>query len=137
MRQRDQNPNQLRMPLMPQSTQKTFYVEISRAKDSAVLITDDKSGLAFTLEQNTGEQTSALEGISAGPRVDTGIDERLDVAIDTARIEMSGVSFEEHEVLNADAPEHSTDDYAGSGDWRSLTIWSVKRRKWNMNYRCG
>ena len=49
---------------------------------------------------------------------------------------LMGVSLEGHEALNADAPEHSTDDYAGSGDWGALTIWSVKRRKWNMNYRC-
>ena len=28
-----------------------------------------------------------------------------------------GVSLEEHEALNAGAQEHSTDDYAGSGDW--------------------
>ena len=55
------------------------------------------------------------------------------MAIDVARNEM-GVSLEEHEVLNADAPEHNADDYAGSGDWGLLTIWSVKRRKWNMNY---
>ena len=101
------------------TTQKTFYVEISRAKDSATLITDDKDGLAITLEQNTGEQTSALEGISSEPRIDTSIDERLHAAIDTARMEMSGVSFEEHEALNAGAPEHSTDDYVDSGDWGS------------------
>ena len=98
------------------TTQKTFYVEISRAKDSAVLITDDKSDLAFTLEQNTGEQTPALEGISEGPRVDTSIDERLGVAIDAARNEM-GMSLEEHEALNAEAPDPSPDDYAGAEDW--------------------
>ena len=42
------------------TTQKIFYVEISRAKDSAVLITDDQDSLAFTLEQNTGSKPPLL-----------------------------------------------------------------------------
>ena len=45
------------------STQKSFYVEISRARDSAELVTDDAVKLKEHLEQATGERISALEGV--------------------------------------------------------------------------
>ncbi|MDE0006241.1 MAG: relaxase domain-containing protein [Rhodospirillaceae bacterium] len=45
------------------TTQKSFYVEISRARDRAVLVTDDAARLKEQLEQATGERISALEGI--------------------------------------------------------------------------
>ena len=32
-----------------------------------------------------------------------------------AGLKMGGL--EGHEALNADAPEHNADDYAGAGDW--------------------
>ena len=47
------------------TTQKSFYVEISRARDSAELVTDDAGKLREHLEQATGERISALEGIGA------------------------------------------------------------------------
>ena len=50
------------------STQKTFYVEISRARHGAELVTDDAKALRETLEAATGERVSALEGISAAER---------------------------------------------------------------------
>ena len=45
------------------TTQKSFYVEISRARDRAELVTDDAARLKEQLEQATGERISALEGI--------------------------------------------------------------------------
>ena len=55
------------------TTQKSFYVEISRARDRAELVTDDAAVLQEQLEAVTGERISALEGIGAmkreGPRV--------------------------------------------------------------------
>ncbi len=48
------------------STQKSFYVEISRARDSAELVTDDAEKLREHLETATGERISALEGIGRG-----------------------------------------------------------------------
>ena len=47
------------------TTQKSFYVEISRARDRAELVTDDAGRLKEHLEQATGERISALEGIGA------------------------------------------------------------------------
>ena len=50
------------------TTQKSFYVEISRARDRAELVTDDAAGLRAQLEAATGERISALEGIGAMKR---------------------------------------------------------------------
>ena len=46
------------------TTQKSFYVEISRARDRAELVTDDAKALREQLEAVTGERISALEGIA-------------------------------------------------------------------------
>ncbi|MYB12973.1 MAG: hypothetical protein F4X42_06940, partial [Rhodospirillaceae bacterium] len=50
------------------TTAKAFYVEISRARDRAELVTDDAQALKERLEAVTGERLSALEGI--GERVE-------------------------------------------------------------------
>lgn len=42
------------------ATQKGFYVEISRARDEAVLYTDNRAALARNIAENTGIQTTAL-----------------------------------------------------------------------------
>ena len=45
------------------ANQQTFYVEISRAVDEAVVLTDNREQLGQTLEENTGEILTALEAI--------------------------------------------------------------------------
>ena len=45
------------------TTQKTLYVEISRARDRAELVTDDREALRERLEMVTGERVAALEAI--------------------------------------------------------------------------
>ena len=45
------------------TTQKSFYVEISRARDRAELVTDDAKDLQAQLEAVTGERVAALEAI--------------------------------------------------------------------------
>jgi len=50
------------------TTQKGFYVEISRARDRAELVTDDASELRAQLQAVTGERIAALEGIGDMPR---------------------------------------------------------------------
>ena len=45
------------------TTQKSFYVEISRARDRAELVTDDKAALKEQLEAVTGERVAALEAV--------------------------------------------------------------------------
>ena len=46
------------------TTQKSFYVEISRARDRAELVTDDAGRLRERLEGATGERISALEAVA-------------------------------------------------------------------------
>ena len=50
------------------TTQKSLYVEISRARDRAELVTDDAGRLRERLETATGERISALEGIAPSAR---------------------------------------------------------------------
>ena len=47
------------------SNQKMLYVEISRARDRAELVTDDKTGLKEQLEALTGERIAALEALGS------------------------------------------------------------------------
>ena len=56
------------------TTQKSFYVEISRARDRAELVTDDAAQLRAQLEAATGERIAALEGIGGMPREAPGKD---------------------------------------------------------------
>ena len=46
------------------TTQQSFYVAISRARDRAELVTDDAWKLADQLERATGERISALDGVA-------------------------------------------------------------------------
>ena len=54
------------------TTQKSFYVEISRARDRAELVTDDAKELCAQLQAVTGERIAALEGIGEMPREHAG-----------------------------------------------------------------
>ena len=45
------------------TNQKTLYVEISRARDRAELVTDDREALRERLEAATGERIAALEAV--------------------------------------------------------------------------
>ena len=49
------------------TTQKTLYVEISRARDRAELVTDDRNALRERLEASTGERIAALEAVEHEP----------------------------------------------------------------------
>ena len=54
------------------TTQKSFYVEISRARDRAELVTDDAAELRAQLQAVTGERITALEGIGEMKRETPG-----------------------------------------------------------------
>ena len=54
------------------TTQKSFYVEISRARDRAELVTDDAAELRAQLQAVTGERIAALEGIGEMKREEPG-----------------------------------------------------------------
>ena len=48
------------------TTQKSFYVEIGRARDRAELVADDKAALKERLEAATDERIAALEAVEPG-----------------------------------------------------------------------
>ena len=56
------------------TTAKSFYVEISRARDRAELVTDDAAALRERLEAVTGERISALEGIGESVQREREVD---------------------------------------------------------------
>ena len=58
------------------TTQKSFYVEISRARYRAELVTDDAKALKEQLEAVTGERISALEGIGEAARLEAEREEK-------------------------------------------------------------
>ena len=66
------------------TTQKSFYVEISRARDRAELVTDDAAELRAQLQAVTGERIAALEGIGEMKR------EAPDRAAEAARARDAG-----------------------------------------------
>ena len=59
------------------TTQKSFYVEISRARYRAELVTDDAAALKEQLEAVTGERISALEGIGEKPGLESERDGKV------------------------------------------------------------
>ena len=76
------------------TTQKSFYVEISRARDRAELVTDDKAALKEQLEAVTGERIAALEAVEPGKA--TGREALLDGERGTIR-EDGGSSSQERQ----------------------------------------
>lgn len=80
------------------TNQKTFYVEVSRARDRAIILTDDREQLAQTLVENTGEARSALQGIGEETQSECGYatEAQLAEAISSARDE-SLMTIEERE----------------------------------------
>ena len=91
------------------TTQKSFYVEISRARDRAELVTDDAGALREQLEAVTGERISALEGIGEKPALDA---ERAGKALPglaeperEAVVEPSPVAEIEQKPIREKAPE--------------------------------
>ena len=48
------------------TTQKDFYVEISRARNSAEIVTDSREGLREHLEAATSERIAALDVVQPG-----------------------------------------------------------------------
>ena len=92
------------------TNQKTFYVEVSRARDGITIITDNKEQLAATLEANTGEQFSALKSIDKEPSANTESNQRQEEIVYNAL----GISHEDHLALQKEAglPEPDDRDYS-------------------------
>ena len=74
------------------TTQKTLYVEISRARNRAELVTDDKAALKDQLEAATGERIAALEAVE--PNTAKGREAGADASRETGRESGEPVSRE-------------------------------------------
>ena len=74
------------------TTAKAFYVEISRARDRAELVTDDAKALKERLETVTGERISALEGIGESVRPEPGLDGKTPHERETTERELADSS---------------------------------------------
>ncbi len=87
------------------TTQKSFYVEISRARERAELVTDDASELRAQLQAVTGERIAALEGIGEMPRGASGKAPDVDRA-------SGGTSDRGHGPDRANIPDRAASDPA-------------------------
>ncbi len=74
------------------TTQKSFYVEISRARDRAELVTDDRESLRERLQAVTGERIAALEAV--GPADGAGREHAKEPAPDEPPGRGSGPDME-------------------------------------------
>ena len=82
------------------TTQKTLYVEISRARDRAELVTDDRAALKEQLEVVTGERVSALEAVE--PERVKGCDAGLNADRNTDRESGESASRERERTPEAE-----------------------------------
>ena len=67
------------------TTQKSFYVAISRARDRAELVTDDAVRLSHHLEKATGERIAALDAVKKYVTMEVVIDDDMERERDAGR----------------------------------------------------
>ena len=87
------------------TTAKSFFVEISRARDRAELVTDDAAALRERLEAVTGERISALEGIGEAVQREHGKDGKAPLHRDRSDREVSAPSSPDKEI-GRELPQH-------------------------------
>jgi len=87
------------------TTQKSFYVEISRARYRAELVTDDAGALKAQLEAVTGERISALEGIGEAVQPEQEKDEKVLPGVEPPSRMAPAPSLPEPDMEPVPAPE--------------------------------
>ena len=87
------------------TTQKSFYVEISRARHRAELVTDDAGALREQLEAVTGERISALEGIGEAVQPEREKDEKALPGVEPPGLEAPAVALPEPDLEPVPIPE--------------------------------
>ena len=102
--------------------QSTFYVEISRARDSAVVLTDNREQLVEVLEAHTGERATALEAV--GEEIDPDALRRR-----IAEKEPVWTPREEWTRLEAEAREEGTVAFLAEG-YDALVARTEKLANW-------
>ena len=84
----------------PLVNQQTLYVQLSRAREEAVVLTDNREQLIETLEANTGERLTALEAI--GETVDDRAPAKRAVSVEAATAFLDGLSAERDQKAEAE-----------------------------------
>ncbi len=87
------------------TTAKSFYVEISRARDRAELVTDDAVPLRERLETVTGERISALEGIGESVRPERETDRKASLGREEPDRETAAPSSPDKEIGRGSSPD--------------------------------
>ena len=104
------------------TTQKSFYVEISRARDKAELVTDDRAALKEQLETATGERIAALEAV--GPDKEKGREAGLDSGRSASRAENASPS-RERERTSAPQPQPARAPKGMDRDPGTVIVWAA------------
>ncbi|MDE0419151.1 MAG: relaxase domain-containing protein, partial [bacterium] len=118
--------------------QAAFYVELTRARDHAVLLTDDRDGLVEALETAQGDELSALEAIGGQfrdekPRVD--VEPRPDLADDalekirTRSLGVETMDAVDGHLLRRLDERRGLQDAAGGGALASVAGYAAWREK--------
>ena len=89
------------------TTQKALYVEISRARDRAELVTDNAAALREQLEAVTGERISALEGIGEAVQPEQKKDAKVPRRFESLGREVSVASLPEPDMEAVPDPERA------------------------------
>ena len=103
--------------------QSTFYVEISRARDSAVLLTDSRERLVEELEARSGEAMTALEATGGNAFENATPDEVLDFLAGEEPLAIEAARGPAEEAVRARAPARAPSKSAPltpMRDWRVL-----------------
>ncbi len=91
----------------PLVNQQTLYVQLSRAREQAVVLTDNREQLVETLEANTGERLTALEAIGETDRL-SAPPAKAAVSAEAASAFVDGLRAERQAAqLHAEEAEHA------------------------------
>ena len=72
------------------TNQKSFYVELSRARENITIITDDKDKLLNQLIKNTGEKTNAMD-ILDKERTTKSVKDRMTLEIENEKLKINSL----------------------------------------------
>ena len=86
------------------TNQKSFYVELSRARENITIITDDKDKLLNQLIKNTGEKTNAMD-ILDKERTTESVKDRMTLKVDSGKLIVD--SYEKLKTTNLNIAENN------------------------------
>ena len=109
------------------TTQRTFYVAISRARDHAELVTDDAARLSQHLEKATGEHVTALDAVKKYVTFEVVIGDEKHQEHAAGRDRRAQEAAHGRDVAREDAPSHDPDPEPARKVDREATRESVER----------